>query len=134
MYPGFLGIPATGYVQHVYPGIPLTEYVPSISRYTHHRICPTFVGMMSDITCDVICLWLAHSDFEPFMQLLKLLLGETSTCRPVHIAESNVQNQNLAIFRSVLFLPTEKLVLYPNSFPLGYEEQDYETHEDFYFP
>ena len=41
-------------------------------------------------------------------------------------------NQNLAILRSVLFLPTEKLVMYPGSFPLGYEEQDYETHEEFH--
>ena len=68
--PAFLGIPATGYVQHVYPGIPLTEYVPSISRYTRHRICPTFVGMIPDITCDVV--WLTHSGSEPSYHSLRV--------------------------------------------------------------
>ena len=32
-------------------GIPLTEYVSNISRYTCHRICPNIC-----ITCDVIVL------------------------------------------------------------------------------
>ena len=54
MSPTFLCTHATPYVQHlyfkfdVYPGISLQN----ISRYTCHRICPTFIG---DVTCDVIC-------------------------------------------------------------------------------
>ena len=81
MYPTFLGTPATGYVQQLgiyplqggytsillteyvpryiplqggYPGIPLTEH---FYVHTCHRIIhPTFVGMIPDIACDVICL------------------------------------------------------------------------------
>ena len=36
----------------------------NISRYTCHRICPTFLDMIPYITGDVICYRLAHSGFE----------------------------------------------------------------------
>ena len=53
MCPIFLRTPATPYVQHLYFLMCTQVFLPqNISRYTCHRLSPTFIG---DVTCDVTC-------------------------------------------------------------------------------